>query len=327
MKTVAPAPAGAPRPPPRPPRMTLASVSAHREPAPDRIFVMGVEGVGKSTFGRDAPHAVFLSSEDGIRHLDPQPAAFPEPESWADVLEAVATLATEKHAYRTLVLDTVDWLEPFAWQHVCQANQWDSIEAPGYGKGYTAALDEWRRLIVGLDRARAAGMQVVLLAHAATRTVSPPDSDHDWTRYECKLHRGAAALLREWCDVCLFATYEQWAAKKKGSTRAKGVSSGRRVAYSQYSAAYDAKSRWPLPESFTFSWEEYAAARASGGANQVGQLRAEVAELRGKIAVEGDQAKSLDAWIAKAGDDPARLRKVVDGLRGKVAEQAPGEEE
>jgi hypothetical protein len=37
------------------------------------------------------------------------------------------------------VIDSVDWLEPLI-QRVCDDNKWVSIEEPGYGKGYAAAL-------------------------------------------------------------------------------------------------------------------------------------------------------------------------------------------
>lgn len=320
-----PAPAGATgtQPAARSPRMTLASIRSSARSAPDRIFLMGIEGVGKSTWGSEAPAPVFLASEDGIRHLDVP--VFPQPETWEDVLEALRTLATEKHDFRTIVVDTVDWLEPIVWEYVCRKGGWDNIEAPGYGKGYAVALDEWRRFLGALEAARAAGMEIVLLAHAAVKNFSDPKSEHDWSRYEVKLHRGAAALLREWCDVGLFACFEEWGAKKKGASKAKGESSGKRVIYTQHSPAYDAKSRWQLPEVLPLSYAEYAAARDAKGADQVETLKTQIKELRGKLTVDEKAAKQLDAWIAKAGDDAAKLTKVVNQLRNKVDEQSTGE--
>lgn len=320
-----PAPAGAgPQQPARTPRMTLASIRSSARVAPDRIFLMGIEGVGKSTWGSEAPAPVFLASEDGIRHLDVP--VFPQPETWDDVIEALRTLAGEKHDFKTLVVDTVDWLEPLVWEHVCRKNGWDTIESAGYGKGYTIALDEWRRFLGSLEAARAAaGMEIILLAHAAVKNFSDPKSEHDWSRYEVKLHRGAAALLREWCDVGLFACFEEWGAKKRGQAKAKGETSGRRVIYTQHSPAYDAKSRWQLPEVLPLAYAEYAAARDAKGADQVDALKAEAKELRGKLNVDEAAGKKLDAWIAKAGDDPAKLRKVVNQLRTKIDEQSAGE--
>lgn len=319
------APAGATgAPAARTPRMTLASIRSSARSAPDRIFLMGIEGVGKSTWGSEAPAPVFLASEDGIRHLDVP--VFPQPETWEDVLDALRTLATEKHEYRTLVVDTVDWLEPMAWEYVCRKNNWDNIESPGYQKGYVIVLEEWRRFLGGLESARAAGMEIVLLAHATVKAFNDPKSEHDWSRYEAKLHRGAAALLREWCDVGLFACFEEWGARKKGQAKAKGETSGRRVIYTQHSPAYDAKSRWQLPEELPLSYAEYAAARDAKGADQVGALKAEAAELRGKLTVDEKTGKQLDAWMSKAGDDPAKLRKVVNQLRNKVDGQGAAPE-
>ena len=46
-------------------RMTLASITRGKQERPLRVIVHGVEGVGKSTFGADAPSPVFLCAEDG----------------------------------------------------------------------------------------------------------------------------------------------------------------------------------------------------------------------------------------------------------------------
>ncbi len=306
-----------PTPKPRERRLTLDSIrSAHRE-APLRMLLMGVEGVGKSTFGASAPAPVFLSSEDGIRHLDVP--AFPEPDSWDDVIDALESLALGGHEYKTLVVDTVDWLEPLVWRHLCRRNGWDSIESPGYGKGYTAALAEWQRLIVLLQRVRVQGLQVILLAHAAVRNFSDPREDADYQRYECKLYKTAAAVLREWVDVCGFATFETWTEKKKTSSKAKGISSGQRVLHTRHSAAYDAKTRIVLPDPLPLDYETFAAAVASGGIDLANEMRRELGELLLKLP--DDKRETASGWAEKAGDDPVKLGKLLDKVRGAVAQE------
>ena len=83
------APRAAPAPGTAPPgngRMKLDAVRRGVRPAPDRILVVGTEGVGKSTFASEAPAPIFIAAEDGIRHL--AVASFPEPTSFADVMDA-----------------------------------------------------------------------------------------------------------------------------------------------------------------------------------------------------------------------------------------------
>jgi len=53
----------------------------------------------------------------------------------------------EQHDFATVVIDSVDWLEPLVWAKACRDNGWNSIEDAGYGKGYVAALNLWRQYI------------------------------------------------------------------------------------------------------------------------------------------------------------------------------------
>ena len=66
---------------------------------------------------------------------------FPLARTFDDVMQALAALYTEEHGFRTLVVDSVDWLEPLVWAQVCKDQGWKSIEDAGYGKGYVNALD------------------------------------------------------------------------------------------------------------------------------------------------------------------------------------------
>jgi len=132
---------------PPPKRMTLTNVSKGKIAKPVRVLLFGVEGVGKTTFASKAPRPIFLGPEDGSSELDVE--RFPEPHSWPEILEAVDTLTAESHEYQTLVVDTLDWIEPFCWAQVCTKPDdkgilHDQIEDFGFGKGYNKALDEWR---------------------------------------------------------------------------------------------------------------------------------------------------------------------------------------
>jgi len=305
--------------------MSLGSIRKGPRAAPDRILLMGVEGVGKSSFAAAAPNPIFIASEDGIRHLDV--ASFPQPETFRDARAAVQLLAKEAHDYRTLVVDTLDWLEPLCWAQVCRANGWESVETPGYGKGFVPVLDLWREFVNDLDALRGAkGMEILLLAHTQIRAFENP-AGPNYSRFECKLHKGAAALLREWADVCLFATYEDQVVDAKGreqtdvAKRGKAVSSGRRVMYTQRTAAWDAKNRLGLPFVLPLDYGEFDAARKAGQPASPAALEAEARELLGKWAPDDATRAKAEAALAKAAGHAAALAKVVDRLRSKVAEK------
>jgi hypothetical protein len=305
-------------PPPRPVRMTLAAVTKGIVPAPYRIVVHGTDGVGKSTFAADAPAPIFLGAEDGTGHLDV--ARFPAPESWQDVLDAVRTLTLESHGYKTLAVDSLDWVEPHIWQTVCDAAGVDHLEevGGGYGKGPAAALDLWRVFLSALERLQAAkAMNVVLIAHTQIKPFKNPEGD-DWERYVLKLHPGAAGLCREWVKGVYFANFETFAVKDKKTKRVKGVSTGARLLYTQRTAAYDAKDRYGLPESLPLSWDDFdAAAKAASPADP----KALAGEIARKAKLLGGEVETFAAeYLAKHAGDAVVLAKLNDRLNGKLGE-------
>jgi DNA-directed RNA polymerase specialized sigma24 family protein len=293
-------------------RMTLANVVRGRQDRPIRAILYGVEGVGKSTFASQAPAPIFLCSEDGTAQLDV--ARFPTPRNWADVLESVRVLTHEDHSFKTLVIDTMDWLEPLCWQAVCQAAGKANIEEFGYGKGYVLALDQWRTLLGRIDMlVRTRKMNVVLVGHASIRRVDDPQTG-PFDRYRMKLHDKAADVVREWVDAILFARHEVMTVERKGKIR--GVSSGARVMHTQWTAAYDAKNRFDLPDTLPLAWDEFELAVRAHVPASAGKLRAELDELIPRLPDPQKAEKALREW---AGDNPARLAQLLDKARSKVA--------
>ncbi len=301
-------------------RMALAHVTRGKQERPLRAILYGVEGVGKSTFASQAPNPVFLCSEDGTSQLNV--ARFASPRTWVDVLEAIRVLTHEEHTFKTLVIDTLDWLEPLCWQHVCTLQGKQSIEDFGYGKGYVVAVEQWRLLLGRLDMlVRTRRMNVVLLAHGAVKRVDDPQTG-PFDRYRLKLHEKSADVLREWVDAVLFARHEVVTFERNGKTR--GRSSGARVMHTTWSAAYDAKNRFDLPETLPLAWEELEAAVRAAAPADPSKLRAELNELIPRLDDPQKAQKALREW---AGDNPARLAQLLDKIRGKLALQESGEED
>lgn len=308
-----------PKPPAPPSRMTLAAVKRGKLEVPYRVFLYGVEGIGKTTFGASAPSPIFLGAEDGTAQFDVP--RFPRPESFADVLEAISVLGRDAHEYQTLVVDTVDWIEPMIWREVIASDKdAKTIEevGGGYGKGYTAALDYWRRLVAYLERLQTAKrMHVILLAHSHIKTFKNPEGD-DFDRYQPKLNDKAAGLLKEWAEEVLFAKHETLA-HKDTKKRVRGVSTGARLLYTERSAAYDAKNRHSLPPELPLSWEDFEAAMKCGAVAPVEDLKAEI--LR-KAKEAGIDDKTISDTLAKAKDRPEELAKINNRLNARLAEKA-----
>jgi hypothetical protein len=248
-------------------------------------------------------------------------ARLPAPESWADVTEAVRTLTTERHDYRTLVVDTLDAIEPMLWRFICERDKQSSIESYGYGKGYVAALDEWRVFLALLEKLRRErGTGIVLIAHSMIRPFKNPEAD-DYDRYEMKLNAKAGGLLKEWSDAVLFAHYETYAVKDDKTGKAKGVSSGARVVHTQRTAAWDAKNRYSLPASLPLDYEAYAQASRKREVAPVADIKASIAA---KLAQLDDAAVSAKVATALEGakDNAEVLAKIDNKLTATLSARA-----
>lgn len=267
----------APQPAPKP-VSRLGGIKPGKLREPLRLLTYGLEGVGKSSMAAASPDPIWLDIEGGSGHLRVTRYPFRDgdgghvPADYTDVLRAIDDLGASDHGFKTVVIDTVDRLEALIWAHVCKretknGKDYPNIEAFGYGKGYVLAIDEWRALCLRLDRLRSAkGMNVILLGHCQIRTFKSPDTD-DWDRYSLRLHDKAAGFLKEWADVTGFACFEE-GASALGDARAKGYSTGKRFLKLERTAAYDAKSRIPLPPEVELDpadpWAPFAAALVAG---------------------------------------------------------------
>lgn len=297
--------------------MRLENVVAGKLHKPLVVVCYGPEGVGKSSFGAGAPKPIFLGAEDGTAQLDVK--RFPAPERWGDIREAVRVLTADAHDYQTLVVDTLDWVEPMLWSHICERDGQLNIEAYGYGKGYQVAFDEWRILLADLERMiKAKSMNVVLLAHSQIRPFKNPAGE-DFDRYELKVHAKAAGLIKEWAEAVLFANWETFAKQDARTKRFKGVSTDARFVYTERKAAYDAKNRYSLPEEIPLGWSDFEAAVQAGAVAPAADLRAEIErkakELGGEL-----EAKILET-IAKAGDDANALALINNRVNARLAEK------
>lgn len=296
-------------------RMCLQNVVKGRLLKSIRVLVYGPEGVGKSTFGAEAPNPIFLCSEDGTAQLDV--ARFPAPQSWGDALEAIGVLIRDQHDYKTVVIDTLDWLEPLCWQFVCQSHGKRSIEDLGYGKGYIYALDEWRKLIGLLgDLEFKRKMNVVLLAHSQVKRQEDPDSQ-PFDRFRLKLHEKTADLFREWTDTVLFARHEVRVNSSGKTGKAKGQATGARFLHTEWRAAYDAKNRNSLPSQLPLDWTQFEEAMLTGEPDIAERLRKEISAILPDLSPARQEAgkKALDT----VGDSPRLLARLLDKMRAEIA--------
>lgn len=237
----------------------LAHIQKGRTAMPRRVMLYGVHGVGKSTFGAMAETPVFITTEEGTNDIDCD--RFPLATTFGDVLNSLSALYSEEHGYQTVVIDSLDWLERLIWAEVCAKRGVETIEDIGYAKGYVFALTHWREIFAGLDALRTdRGMQVILIAHAAIEKFANPETD-TYDRYVPRLQKLASALVQEWCDEVLFATYRVHTKTQSEGfdrKRTQGIGTGERILRTTERPAHVAKNRLNLPDELPLDYRVFA---------------------------------------------------------------------
>lgn len=245
--------------------MSKYSVTTGVQTAPVKTVLYGPEGIGKSTFASHFPDPVFIDTEGGTKRLNV--ARLPQPTSWAMLLDEVAEVRKGNVPCGTLVIDTADWAERLCIQAVCARAKVNGIEDFGYGKGYTYVKEEFSKLLDALEEVLNAGHNVVVLAHAAITKFEQPDAVGNYDRWGMKTSKQVAPLLREWCDMLLFANYKTVVEKAGSGPNAKNkASGGRRVLYTTHHPCWDAKNRFGLPEEVPFEYASIAHCLPGGSA-------------------------------------------------------------
>lgn len=229
------------------------------QPRPRRIMLYGQHGVGKSTWASEAPSPIFLNIEDGISDIDC--ASTPKLNSYGEVVSAVQWLNQNQHEFKTVVVDTIDWLEQFVLAEVANDLKKASFSLIKFGEGNGPAIKKMMFLLDGFEALRKKGIGIILLAHARiVRHENPETAAYD--RYEPDLLKILSSTIQEWCDEVLFASFRVFVRTETeafGKERSLAIGGKERFIRTNESAAAIAKNRAKLPDELPMSWAAYAA--------------------------------------------------------------------
>lgn len=239
----------------------LDSIKKGKNIQAPRIFLYSTHGIGKSTLASKAPDPIFIQTEDGLGAIDT--SSFPLAKASADVMEAIKTLYTEQHDYKTVVLDSADWLENILQREI--ETKYDAKEL-SYGKGSIILADQWRAFLDGFNALRNdKNMIVILIGHCEIKRFDSPEVE-PYDRYQPKMQGRSSALIQEWSDVVFFANYRTMVKKEDvgfSKSVSRGITTGERLLYTQETPAYLAKNRYGLPPSLPMEWSALANAIAA----------------------------------------------------------------
>lgn len=227
------------------------NITTGKVPKAQKVVLYGVEGIGKSTFASQFPDPLFIDTEDSTLHMDVK--RFDKPSSW-EMLKQQVDYVKQNKPCQTLVIDTMDWAEALCKRHLMAQNKWNDT-GNDYGNKYLALEKEMGNLLNQLSEVIDAGINVVVTAHAMLRKKEEPDEMGAFDRYELKLEKKSAGIVKEWADMVLFANYKTTVITDS-KTNSKKATGGQRMMYTTHRPAWDAKNRIGLADELPFDYSQ-----------------------------------------------------------------------
>ena len=296
----------------------LSKVTTGKIKKPYNVLLYGVDGIGKSTWAANAPSPIFLGPEDGTNNLDV--ARFNDINSWDNATACLAELFQQDHKYKTLVIDTIDWLEIFAWRKIIgmTGKNINTVNG-GYGAGREDSKAMFIDFIKGCKMLREhKKMNIIFLAHSDIENFTKQNLNETYQRYSLKLDKKVNSIFREYSEDVLFATFKAYA-KKEDSGPVKTFGDGVRVVYTERRPAFDAKNRNGLPFEMSLDWNDYALAVKTGEPESPKAINQ---RIEGMLStVKNDDLKTkVSAAVLKAGNNAAQLGIIANRLQVRLGE-------
>ena len=234
-------------------------VHTGKKTRPRLTLLYGVAGIGKSTWAASSENPIFIQTEDGLGDIDTN--SLPLCRSFKAFDEQLHAVVEEEHEYKTVVIDSADWLERLIFEKVAKDHGKDSIGDIGYGQGYVMAVDHWKRILGALSWLRDnKNIGTILIAHEQIETFQSPSTE-PYDRYGPALHKKTCPIVREWADEVLFANYQVFTKKTGesfGKEQHKAVGDGERVVHTNEKPSHLAKNRLSMPDTIDMSYSSYS---------------------------------------------------------------------
>jgi len=180
-------------------------IERSRRERPRLAIVYGEPGIGKTTLAARLPGCLLVDLEDRAGHVDMDVVRV---DSWLALRATVREIATADIPHRVIAIDTIDRAQDLATAWLCSERGWDTLDTPGYGRGYVELRAAMLALADDIMDIISSGRGVLLLAHAQRQRVEDP-AQGEWDRWTVRMHdaprSSVAAVYVERADIVALA--------------------------------------------------------------------------------------------------------------------------
>ena len=218
-----------------------------------RILLYGPPKCGKTTLAASIPNSLMIQVEDGAdAHGNDK---LPQPEDFDQLLEQVEFCKEVSH--HIIVLDSITEAGKLAEQKVLKDGNKESLAKFPFGQGFQQVGDLIVKLTDALDELRAAGKSVVMVGHAASKTVEDPSLPEPYEQWEIDIPKRVLNRIVKWSDALLFCSSQVLLNRKEDSHRPRPVGGDMQI-HCNAKPSYRAGNRYGFPDSIDFTWAAIA---------------------------------------------------------------------
>lgn len=280
------------------------------------ITLYGQPKVGKTTLASHFPDPAIMDLEDGSAHLANVhrygAELFP---TFAEIQGLMDFLSKGSSNFKTLVIDSMEALEAKLCAMIAKLNNVTSIEDIPYGRGYALVKETITKFMRDLQILRdTKKMNIIIIGHSQVKTFTDPKTNQVYDRYTFRSNDKYASVIQDLSDSILFMQPEVYTEKsKQNPTKSKASSTGDRVIYTRWTHAYNAGTRYDIPEEIIVTeanMKEVVDVIMGKGPSE---LWDKIMALKAKVK-DSATLEKLEANLQAAGKDRAVLEAIYERL-------------
>ncbi len=193
-------------------------ITCPRESNAIRMTIVGDAGVGKTTLASYFPSPIILAVEDGTTSLAGRDdvGVYSKIKNHYDVLDAIKWLGTNKHDYKTLIIDSISKLAQIIESHVIdlareKRDNGTNINTimGGYGAGQNECSMYHKEIFDYCDHLKnVKNMNIIFISHAKCEHVEEPDCPA-YDRWTMDMHHKSSLCYKNDVDIVCFISLKK----------------------------------------------------------------------------------------------------------------------